>query len=445
MSENWLLMSACDLGRNIESGKIDPRDLTEVFISAIQDHPYSHSIFARLTEFRAREEAKSASERSKMGLRKSKLDGVPISWKDLFDTGGVATEAGSALLAGRVPEKDAEVLRRGTALGLICLGKTHLSELAFSGLGLNPITASPPCINDHESVSGGSSSGAAASVAFGLSAAGIGSDTGGSVRVPAAWNDLVGLKPTSGQLPLEGVVQLCAKFDTVGPLTRTVEDAAALFAIMSGSSNSPCLGQESLAKMRFLVAEDVMENVRDQPMKGFDNTIEALRKAGAELIFGSLSGISRVTPLAGCLYEVEAYAEWGDMIEADPDKMFAMIRKRFQSGKNYSGTDYVKACKTLNQVRTNYWAKTTGYDAVLLPTSPILPPKYTDVYSNSELYIQENLLALSLTRIGNLLEVPALTLPTGVPSTGLMIFGHPNAEMSLLRVGFAVERALDLV
>ena len=231
----------------------------------------------------------------------------------------------------------------------------------------------------------------------------------------------------------------------MGPLTRTVEDAAALFKIMSGSPDSPCLGHESLAKMRFLVAKDVMENVRDQPMKGFEFVVEALRKAGAELIMGSLPGINKVTPLAGCLYEVEAYAEWGDMIEASPDKMFAMIRKRFQSGKNYSGIDYVKACKTLDQVRTNYWAKTTEYDAVLLPTSPTLPPKYSDVYSNSELYIQENLLALSLTRIGNLLEVPALTLPTGVPSTGLMIFGHPNAEMSLLRVGFAVERALDLV
>ena len=116
-------------------------------------------------------------------------------------------------MAGRVPTQDAEVLTTATAAGLVCLGKTHMSEIAFSGLGLNPITATPPCVNDHEAVPGGSSSGAAASVAFGLAAAGIGSDTGGSVRVPSAWNDLVGLKTTHGRLPLEGVVPLCLTFD----------------------------------------------------------------------------------------------------------------------------------------------------------------------------------------------------------------------------------------
>ena len=133
---------------------------------------------------------------------------MPVSWKDLFDTAGTATEAGSALLAGRVPERDAAVLATATRAGLVCLGKTHLTELAFSVLGLNPVTATPPNINDPELAPGGSSSGAAASVAFGLAAAAIGSDTAGSVRVPAAWNDLVGLKTTHGALPLDGVVPL---------------------------------------------------------------------------------------------------------------------------------------------------------------------------------------------------------------------------------------------
>ena len=125
----------------------------------------------------------------------------------------------------RVPTQDATVLANATAAGLVCLGKTHMSELAFSGLGQNPSTATSPCINDNDAVAGGSSSGAAASVAFGLAAAGIGSDTGGSVRIPAVWNDLVGLKTTSGRLTLEGVVPLALKFDT-GSHSFTVKDTS---------------------------------------------------------------------------------------------------------------------------------------------------------------------------------------------------------------------------
>ena len=215
---NWLTMTACDLGRGIEAGKIDPLALTQTYLDAIDGHELKDQIYARVTHERALTEAKAASERAASGQRLSLLDGVPVSWKDLFDSAGTATEAGSALLKDRVPDADALVLANATAMGLVCLGKTHMSELAFSGLGLNPSTATPPSVNDMEGVSGGSSSGAATSVAFGLAAGAIGSDTGGSVRIPAAWNDLVGLKTTSGRVSLEGVVPLCLRFDTVGPL-----------------------------------------------------------------------------------------------------------------------------------------------------------------------------------------------------------------------------------
>lgn len=195
--QDWLWMTASDLGRGIGAGEIDPVALTQVFLDAIEGHELRDRIYARVTRERALAEAKAAAARAASGHRLSLLDGVPVSWKDLFDTAGVATEAGSKLLAGRVPDRDAVVLQAATAAGLVCLGKTHMSELAFSGLGYNPSTATPPCVNNPDAVPGGSSSGAAASVAFGLAAAGIGSDTGGSVRIPAAWNDLVGLKTTS--------------------------------------------------------------------------------------------------------------------------------------------------------------------------------------------------------------------------------------------------------
>ncbi len=229
--QEWLQMTASDLGRGIGAGTIDPVALTETYLDAIMAHDLCDRIYARTTRDRAVSEAQAAAARAKTGQRLSLLDGVPISWKDLFDTAGAGTEAGSKLLKGRVPDQDAVVLANATAMGLVCLGKTHMSELAFSGLGYNPSTATPPCVNDAAAVPGGSSSGAAASVAFDLAAAGIGSDTGGSVRIPAAWNDLVGLKTTAGRLTLEGVVPLALKFDTIGPMTRSVEDAAQLLAL----------------------------------------------------------------------------------------------------------------------------------------------------------------------------------------------------------------------
>ena len=213
--QDWLWATAAHLGRGIESGEIDPVDLCDIYLAAIDAHPMRDRIYARVSADRARNEAAAASVRAKAGQRLSSLDGVPVSWKDLFDTAGVATEAGTKLMEGRVPTTDAEVLRVATGMGLVCLGKTHMSEIAFSGLGYNPMTATPPCVNDPDAVPGGSSSGAAASVAFGLAAAAVGSDTGGSVRVPSVWNDLVGLKTTFGRLPVAGSVALCTEFDTV--------------------------------------------------------------------------------------------------------------------------------------------------------------------------------------------------------------------------------------
>ena len=168
MSVSWLSESTTNLGNLISVGKIDPIELTECYLDAIENHAFKDRIYSTVTFDRARSEAKAASERMKSGMRRGHLDGVPISWKDLFDTAGILTEAGTGLLKGRIPQSDAEVVKNATEAGLICLGKTHMSELAFSGLGLNPVTQSPPCINNFDAVAGGSSSGAAASVAFNL-------------------------------------------------------------------------------------------------------------------------------------------------------------------------------------------------------------------------------------------------------------------------------------
>lgn len=441
MSDDWLWMSAADLGRGIGAGKIDPVDLTEAYLVAAETHPETSRIYARLTRKRAMAEASAAAIRAKAGLRNGPLDGVPISWKDLFDTAGVVTEAGSALLKNRVPSADAEVLKTATFQGLVCLGKTHLSELAFSGLGLNPITATPPNVNDPNAVPGGSSSGAAASVAFGLAAAGIGSDTGGSARVPPAWNDLVGLKTTHGRLSLKGAVPLAESFDTVGPICRTVEDAALLFAALEGGKPADLTGA-TLDGARLLVLDNALVDTRETPAAAFEAATSKLAADGATIDHSTIPELDEAQSMSAILYTAEAWGTWQKEIEANPDAMFARIRERFQSGAAFSASDYVAAWQRLTAIRAKVRAEVAGYDAIILPTTPNMPPDAKRLLEDGDYYVTENLLALRNTRYGNLLEGAALTLPTGTPSTGIMFIGKPMGEERLLRLGAAAERVL---
>jgi aspartyl-tRNA(Asn)/glutamyl-tRNA(Gln) amidotransferase subunit A len=385
----------------------------------------------------------AAAGRAKAGLRKGLLDGVPLSWKDLFDTAGTATEAGSALLKHRTPGADAEVLARATLAGLVCLGKTHMSELAFSGLGLNPVTATPPSVNDPDAVAGGSSSGAAASVAFGLAPAAIGSDTGGSVRIPAAWNDLVGLKTTAGLLPLTGTVPLCETFDTIGPLARNVEDCALLLGIMEGRP-APDLRGAQLRGARLLLLETVaLDGLRPDPAAAFDRSVARLGAAGARIEQLAAPEVTEAMGLAALLFTTEAYAIWRDTIEAAPQKMFPRILERFRSGAGFTAADYVAGWRRLRALRRIWADRVAGADAVILPTAPILPPQANRLMTDDAYYVAENLLALRNTRIANLLGLSAVTLPAGAASCGISLMGPAHGEARLLRLAQAAEAALD--
>lgn len=442
MADDWREMTAAELGRGIGSGDIDPVVLTETYLTAIGDHEYADRIYARLTPERARAEARAAAARAQAGHRLSQLDGVPISWKDLYDTAGAATEAGSRLLSGRIPDTDARVLQNATAAGLVCLGKTHMTELAFSGLGLNPMTASPPNVNDPGAASGGSSSGAAASVAFGLAPAGIGSDTAGSVRLPAAWNDLVGLKTTAGRLSLDGVVPLCPRFDTVGPLTRSVEDAALILAVLEGGKPADLRGA-TLSGTRLAILRSVaLEQAEDGPRAGFERAVECLMQAGAQVEPLDIPAVADAMELAQILFGSEAYGTWKHEIEANPDAMFPNVLQRFRGGRDFAAADYVAAWQRLAELRKSYRAATAGFDAVILPTCPILPPNQQKLLDDPEYFGERNLSTLRNTRIGSLMGVPGLTVPTGTPSVGLLFQGLPGSEERLLRLGAAAERAL---
>lgn len=438
---DWLWMSAGELGRAIGRGEVDPVALTRAYLEAEQAHPLSHRIYARLTPERAEGEAEAAAQRAREGRRLSPLDGVPVSWKDLFDTAGTGTEAGSALLKGRVPERDARVLQNATAAGLVCLGKTHMSELAFSGLGLNSKTETAPCVHDPARVAGGSSSGAAASIAHGLAPVAVGSDTGGSVRIPSAWNDLVGLKTVHGRLSLEGVVPLCETFDTVGPLARNVEDAALMLAALEGGK-APDLRGASLKGRRFAVLQTaVLDDLDDGPNRAFASSINRLKDAGAIVEPIDAPEVADAMGLSGVLFTVDAYGYWRDVIEANPEAMDHRIRDRFRSGGRHTGPEYVEGWIALRKYRAQWAARVAGYDGVLLPTCPSVPPEIDRLQSDTDYYVTENLRVLRNTRVVNLMGGCAVTLPTGVPSCGIMICGT-GSEERLLRLACAAEQAL---
>ena len=370
---------------------------------------------------------------------------MPISWKDLFDTAGTATEAGSALLKDRVPARDAGVLRTATTSGLVCLGKTHMTELAFSGLGLNPVTASPPCVNDHDAVSGGSSSGAATSVAFGLAAGGIGSDTGGSVRVPAAWNDLVGLKTTPGRLSLEGVVPLCPRFDTVGPLCRSVEDAALLLSVLEGSRPAGS-DRRVVAGRRLLVLDGIaMEDVEQAPAQAYDAALSRLEGAGAQLVARARSRRSRTRcPSARSCSRPRLTGSGKTRSRRTRTPCSPPSASDSGVARGLGRRTMWPPGEALDRLRADYLSATAGYDAVLLPTCPILPPDRARLETDPDYFVERNLKTLRNTRIGNLMGLPGVTLPTGVSSCGILLQTPPGTEERLLRLAAAARNRADL-
>lgn len=440
---DWLRASATQQGRAILAGVLDPIDQTEAYLAAAKAHPDRDRIYARLTAARARSEAVAAHDRAKQERRHSLLDGVAISWKDNIDSGGAVTEAGSRLLEGRVPRKDANILARAARRGTVCLGKTHMTELAFSGLGLNPRTATPPNALDPDLAPGGSSSGAAVSVALGLAAAAIGTDTGGSIRVPAAWNGLVGFKPTQGALPEKGVVPLARRFDIAGPIARSVEDCAEIFAILADQP-APDLDGATVQGLRLMVLEGLpFEGAESGPVAAFQDAVDRLGRAGAQITHVTTEWLDRAMALSPQLFAPEAYGIWRAQIEDAPELMWPPILERFRGGAEVSGPDYVAAWESLARIRRK-WVKevTGGYDAVLLPTVPILPPARERLMTDTAEFVRANLLTLRNTRIANLMNLPAVTLPTGHPACGISMLGHAGRDRHLLRVAAGAEAAL---
>ena len=261
------------------------------------------------------------------------------------------------------------------------------------------------------------------------------------MRIPAAWNDLVGLKTSVGSLPMRGAVPLCERFDTIGPLAHSVEDCAHLLAALSGAPVADLAGAD-LSGVRLAILETVaLDDVRDRPGRGFDDAVSRLERAGATVTRLTAPEVAEALGLAALLFTSEAYGIWRDTIEAAPQKMFTRILERFRSGADVSAADYVAGWRRLTALRAGWSDRVAAFDAVILPTSPILPPDANRLMTDDAYYVTENLLSLRNTRIGNLMDVCALTLPTSQPSCGISLMCPPGQEARLLRLGVAAERA----
>lgn len=442
---DWLMRPAAALGRAVAAGEIDARDLTDAYLAAIAAHPARENIYARTTPARARAEAAAAADRARRGMTASPLDGVPLSWKDLIDTAGTATEGGSRLLAGRVPARDAEVLRRATAAGTVCLGKTHTTELAFTGLGPNPMTATPPNAIRPELAPGGSSSGAAVSTKLGLAAAGIGTDTGGSVRIPAGWNDLVGLKTTAGLVPLDGVLPLAPSLDSVGPLCRTVEDAAQLFAILAARP-APDLSGAAPGDEPLCLTETVMlDGCDDGIVAGVEAALDRLGAAGARITrrpVPELADAMTVLHASGGLVVSEAWAEWGALIEANPGVAHEEVESGIRRGRNADGARDAATRRAFARLSAALQERMAEHGLIVMPTTACWPPDRQRLLDDPLFRLEREILTLRNTRLANFLGLCSLTVPTGTPMCGLMLYAPPNAEARLLRAGAAIEAAL---
>jgi len=457
MSQQWLKMSAGDLGRGIGAGDIDPVALTRTYLDAIKSHPLQHRIYARLTEARALAEAAAAAKRATSGQRRGLLDGVPISWKDLFDTAGVATEAGCDLLKGRVPDVDAEVLKNATEAGLVCLGKTHMSELAFSGLGFNPVTQSPPSVNDADAVSGGSSSGAATSVAFDLAACGIGSDTGGSVRIPAAWNNLVGLKATKGLLSTAGVVPACRTLDCVTFFTATAAEASHLLALCTQAMQPDERDEFSRANLPHNDAA-AFQPPRKGLRVGVPRQLEFLGCSESPSLFvealGQLEAIGGVSvsidfspflEAARLLYEgpwvAERYSTIEALLQERPEEILPVIRDVLRKAPQFSAVDTFRAQYRLQQLKAEC-------DRILATVDCVVTPAYPRPVTLEELReqpVQRNSDLGWYTNFMNMLDYAAVATPmnfmkNGLP-WGITVFGPAFSDQMLLGVADALQRA----
>jgi aspartyl-tRNA(Asn)/glutamyl-tRNA(Gln) amidotransferase subunit A len=454
-----------DLGRRLRSRELDPVKLAELFLERIASLDPKLGAFRLVLRDRALAQARAAGAQLEAGADLGALHGIPYVAKDLFDVKGHPTTAGTRLLANAVARADSAAVRRLDRAGMVLLGKTNTVQFAYGGVGINTDHGTPH--NPWHAtahVPGGSSSGTAVAVASGLAPVGLGTDTGGSVRIPAALCGVVGLKTTVGRVSRAGVYPLSFSLDSVGVLARSVEDAALVYQELAGpddadetTSGVPPEDADALGELRLGVKGLRLAFAETAFFDGVDPEIaRAVREAGRALqglgadvgsiAFPEAAEALKLNP-RGLVIAAEAYAVNRSFLESRYDDLDPVVRERMRKGASVSGPDYFETTRRWGALRreASRTLALAHVDALLVPTTMIPPLPAAPLAADLAAYAQRNVEYLRNTSIGNILDLCGLSLPCGFTSRGfpigLMVYGRPFTERTILRVGHAFEQA----
>ena len=393
----------------------------------------------------AREAARAMDMLRSARAEPSPYAGIPVSIKDLFDVRGQVTRAGSLVLEGPPAERDCTAVARWRRAGLIPIGRTNMTEFAFSGLGLNPHYGTPanPWDRGARRLPGGSSSGAAVSVTDGMAHGGLGTDTGGSCRIPAALCGIVGWKPTQARVPGDGVVPLSPTLDTVGVLARSVGCCALLDAILTGEEpREPAeLGRPPrLAVVRNYLFEDADETVS----AAFERAGERLRAAGAELVDLELPEFDRIPDInaGGGFAAAESFAWHRDLIEQSADRYDPRVLPRIRRGERQSARDLLVLRERRAALIDAVARGLDGFDAFICPTTPRIAPPLETLENDDDAYTRTNMLMLRNPTVVNTLDGCSISVPMheqGEPPTGLMVSRLAGDDAAILRIAAWIE------
>jgi len=438
------------LARQLAENHVSARSLVEQALSRAFDPAGEGArAFISIDAEGARETADHVDRLRRRGRAPSPFAGIPISVKDLFDIAGEVTCAGSMILKeAPAATVDALAIARLKSYGFVVLGRTNMTEFAYSGVGLNPHYGTPLCVYDRATgrIPGGSSSGAAISVADGICPVGIGTDTGGSCRIPAAFNGIVGWKPTVGRVPTRGVYPLSATLDSVGPLARTVTDCFIADAIMADEEVAS-LGAPPPRAMRLGVLRSYVLDDLDPPVaRDFERALRRLAESGVRVDDVTFEAVTRFAALnaKGGIGAADAYAHHAPMISAHRQAYDPRVVNRILYGAAITSADLIGIHRARAELMREFHAVAEGFDALILPTTPNVAPPISALAGDDD-YIRVNMRSLRNTIIGNFLGVCAISLPMaspGEPPTGLMLMAKGGSDRRLFRVARGVEAVL---
>lgn len=440
--------SAC-----LQSGAVSSRALVEQCLERIENPSgEGRRTFLSVDPDGVRRAADSADGQLKSGGSPGPFAGIPVSVKDLFDIEGEVTRAGSVALSNAPRAiRDATAVARLRSAGFVIIGRTNMTEFAYSGLGINPHYGTPrnPWERKRGRIPGGSSSGAAISVTDGMAFAALGTDTGGSCRIPAAMTGLVAFKPTASHIPCDGVFPLSPSLDSVGVIAKTVPCCAAMYRVLAAKAGSRESSSRPLSRMRFLIPMNYVLDDLDEPVAtAFQHAIQELAQSGALMEEVSLSLFEQLPAFGvnGGIVAAEAYAGHRALLDSAGQMYDPRIRSRILKGEVQTPAEYQELLAQRARFIQVAKGAMAAYDAILMPTTACVAPVISVLEASDEQYGRSNLLALRNAAIVNLFNGCAVSIPIHEPESapvGLMLAKTADADESLLAVAAAVEALLS--